>query len=69
MQKGDAAQAKLMRVLKRKILGVAIDLRLDSPAFGQHFSIELSAENQKKIYIPRGFGHGSVVLSDVAEFF
>lgn len=69
LQKGDAAQAKLVRVLKGKVLDVAVDLRLGSPTFGQHFSIELSAENQKQLYVPRGFGHGFVVLSDVAEFF
>ncbi|WP_299431010.1 dTDP-4-dehydrorhamnose 3,5-epimerase [uncultured Maribacter sp.] len=68
-QIGKYAQAKLVRVLKGVILDVAVDLRKDSKTFGQHFSIELSEENKKQLFMPRGFGHGFVVLSDTAEFF
>ena len=68
-QKGNFAQAKLVRVLKGTVLDVAVDLRPESSTFGQHFSIELSAENKKQLFIPRGFGHGFSVLSDTAEFF
>lgn len=67
-QKGEFAQAKLVRVLKGKVLDVAVDLRKDSPTFGQHFSIILSEENKKQLFVPRGFGHGFAVLSDTAEF-
>ncbi len=69
LQKGDYAQAKLVRVLKGVILDVAVDLRRDSPTFGEHFSIELSENNKKQLFIPRGFGHGFSVLSETAEFF
>jgi dTDP-4-dehydrorhamnose 3,5-epimerase len=69
MQKGEFAQAKLVRVLKGKILDVVVDLRKGEPTFGQHFSIELSEDNKKQLFIPRGFAHGFVVLSDIAEFF
>lgn len=68
-QLGNFAQAKLVRVLSGKVLDVAVDLRSDSPTYGQHISIELSAENKKQLFIPRGFGHGFSVLSDTAEFF
>jgi len=69
MQKGKFAQAKLVRVLKGKILDVVVDLRKGESTFGQHFSIELSENNKKQLFIPRGFAHGFVVLSDIAEFF
>ena len=69
MQVGSAAQAKLVRVLQGRVLDVAVDLRIDSSTYGKHFSIELSSENQKQLYIPRGFAHGFVVLSEVANFF
>ena len=69
MQGGEHAQAKLVRVLTGKVLDVAVDLRPDEPTFGRHFSIELSAANKQQLYIPRGFAHGFVVLSDTAEFF
>lgn len=69
LQVGAMVQAKLVRVLKGKVLDVAVDLRSDSPTFGQHFGIELSSENQKQLYIPRNFAHGFVVLSETAEFF
>jgi dTDP-4-dehydrorhamnose 3,5-epimerase len=68
-QLGDCAQAKLVRVLSGRVLDVAVDLRKKSPTYGQHFSIELSAENKKQLFIPRGFGHGFSVLSESAEFF
>ncbi|TKK66649.1 dTDP-4-dehydrorhamnose 3,5-epimerase [Ilyomonas limi] len=68
-QKGDAAQAKLVRVLQGSVLDVAVDLRKDSLTYGQHFSIELSDESNTQLFIPRGFAHGFVVLSDVAVFF
>ncbi|WP_297797289.1 dTDP-4-dehydrorhamnose 3,5-epimerase [uncultured Eudoraea sp.] len=68
-QLGDHAQAKLVHVLQGKVLDVAVDLRRDSPTFGEHFSVELSYENKKQLFIPRGFAHGFVVLSDTAEIF
>lgn len=66
-QTGDWAQTKLVRVLSGKIIDVAVDLRPDSETFGTHFSIELSADNRKQLYIPKGFGHGFIVLSEMAE--
>ncbi|HVX49019.1 MAG TPA: dTDP-4-dehydrorhamnose 3,5-epimerase [Chitinophagaceae bacterium] len=68
-QKGDAAQAKLVRVLQGVVLDVAVDLRKDSPTFGKHYSIELSSTSHTQLFIPRGFAHGFVVLSDTAVFF
>ena len=69
MQKGAAAQAKLVRVLEGAVLDIAVDLRKGSPSFGQHFAIELTAENNKQFYVPAGFAHGFVVLSEAATFF
>jgi dTDP-4-dehydrorhamnose 3,5-epimerase len=69
MQKGTAAQAKLVRVLEGAVLDVAVDLRKGSPSFGQHVAIELTAENRKQFYVPAGFAHGFVVLSEYATFF
>ncbi len=69
MQTGDAAQAKLVRVLEGSVLDVAVDLRKHSASFGKNFTIELTAGNHKQLYIPRGFAHGFVVLSDKAVFF
>ena len=68
-QCGDNAQAKLVRVLKGEVLDVAIDLRPDSETYGQYESILLSEDNHKQFFIPRGFAHGFLVLSDSATFF
>ena len=69
MQKGTAAQAKLVRVLEGDVLDVAVDLRKGSPSFVQHNAIELTAENRKQFYVPAGFAHGFLVLSEYATFF
>ncbi len=68
-QSGEFAQAKLVRVLKGEVLDVAVDIRPDSPTYGQHISVLLSAENRLQLYVPRGFLHGFSVLSETAEFF
>ena len=62
------AQAKLVRVTKGKVLDVAVDIRKGSPTFGKYVSVELSEENKRQLFIPRGFAHGFIVLSDEAEF-
>jgi len=69
MQRGAAAQAKLVRVLEGAVLDIAVDLRKGSPSFGQHFAIELTADNRKQFFVPAGFAHGFVVLSETATFF
>jgi dTDP-4-dehydrorhamnose 3,5-epimerase len=69
MQRGAAAQAKLVRVLEGAVLDIAVDLRKGSPSFGQHYAIELTAENHKQFFVPAGFAHGFVVLSETATFF
>ena len=69
MQVPPRAQAKLVRVLKGKVLDVVVDLRKEKSTFGKSYAIELSAENKKQLYIPRGFAHGIAVISEEAEFF
>ena len=61
-------QGKLVRVLKGRVYDVALDLRKSSPSYGKHFAINLTEENKKMFYIPEGFAHGFLVLSDFAEF-
>ena len=61
-------QGKLVRVVRGKVFDVAVDLRSDSKTYGKWFGVELSAENMKQVYIPEGFAHGFLVLSDEAEF-
>lgn len=68
-QRGESAQSKLVRVVSGEVLDVAVDIRENSPTFGKHFSIILSEDNQKQLYVPRGFAHGFVVLSETATFF
>lgn len=68
-QVGNHAQAKLVRVLQGEVLDVAVDIRPGSPTFGKHVDIVLSAENQRQFFVPRGFAHGFVVLSETATFF
>jgi len=67
-QKGECSQAKLVRVIKGKVLDVAVDLRQSSPTFGKHVSVELSEENKRQFFIPRGFAHGFLVMSEEAIF-
>ena len=67
-QTGEYAQAKLVRVVKGTVLDVVVDIRKDSPTFSKHFSIELSEENKTQLFVPRGFAHGFIVLSDTAIF-
>ena len=68
-QKPPFEQAKLVRVISGEVLDVVVDLRKDSLTFGKWFSIKISSENKKQLFIPRGFAHGFVVLSESAEFF
>ena len=68
-QIGEYAQAKLVSVLKGSVLDVVVDLRPNSLTFGEHLSMELSDENRKQLFIPKGFAHGFLALSNTAEFF
>ncbi len=68
-QQGEFEQAKLVRVLEGAVLDVGVDLRKNSPTFGQHFALELSETSNTQLYIPRGFAHGFLVLSKRAVFF
>ena len=67
-QKGEWSQAKLVRVTQGRVYDVAVDLRRSSPTFGQYIGVELSDENKRQLYIPRGFAHGFAVLSETAQF-
>ncbi|WP_100610478.1 dTDP-4-dehydrorhamnose 3,5-epimerase [Confluentibacter lentus] len=68
-QKGEHSQAKLVRVIKGCVLDIAVDIRKDSSTYGEYVSLELSEANKKQLFIPKGFAHGFVVLSDTAVFF
>lgn len=68
LQKGEHAQAKLVRVTHGEVFDVAVDLRKKSPTYGQYYGVLLSAENKTQFFVPRGFGHGFVVLSQEAIF-
>lgn len=67
-QKGACSQAKLVRVIKGEVLDVAVDLRQSSPTFGKYVGVRLSEENKRQFFIPRGFAHGFLVLSEEAIF-
>lgn len=67
-QKGEYSQAKLVHVIKGRVLDVAVDLRKSSPTFGKHVAVELSEDNKRQFFIPRGFAHGFLVLSQEAVF-
>ena len=67
-KKGEFSQAKLVRVIKGCVLDVAVDIRKNSPTFGKHVMVELSDDNKRQFFIPRGFAHGFLVMSDEAIF-
>lgn len=67
-QKPPYAQSKLVRVVKGRVLDVAVDIRQGSPTYGQHVSVELAADNHRQFFIPKGFAHGFAVLSEEAVF-
>ena len=67
-QTGAYAQAKLVRVIKGRVLDVVVDMRKESPTFSEHFSIELSEDNKRQLFVPKGFAHGFIVLSETAIF-
>jgi dTDP-4-dehydrorhamnose 3,5-epimerase len=64
-----SAQGKLVTALRGRVLDVAVDVRVGSPRFGRHVAVELSEENRRQLWVPRGFAHGFVVLSETADFF
>ena len=68
-QTGEHAQAKLVRVLEGEVLDVAVDVRPGSSTYGEHVAVLLTAENKRQLFVPRGFAHGFIVLSDTASFF
>ena len=67
-QKGEHSQSKLVRVVKGRVLDVAVDIRKGSPTYGQYVAVELTEDNQRQFFIPRGFAHGFSVLSETAIF-
>ena len=67
-QRPPHAQAKLVRVVEGRVLDVAVDLRVGSPTYGRHVAVELSADNHRQLFVPRGFAHGFAVLSETATF-
>ena len=67
-QKGESSQAKLVRVIEGRVVDVAVDIRKNSPTFGKYVMVELSEDNKTQLFIPRGFAHGFLVLSDTAVF-
>lgn len=68
-QTGEHAQAKLVRVFEGEVLDVAVDVRPGSATYGEHVAVLLTAENKRQLFVPRGFAHGFIVLSDTASFF
>ena len=67
-QKGKDAQSKLVRVVKGRVLDVAVDIRKGSPTFGKYVAVELTEDNHRQLFVPRGFAHGFAVLSETAVF-